>query len=133
MPLCSGKMKGQAQMLSGNVYMYPQWGPQCMHMMGGMDPAGAPMYFVNNTCVAQSAIYSSCETATDGSGQVLHDNHYFIDNKDYKGGDIVPGFPCTNGSWSAWLATGEDKGSTISGEVPTVAAMVKWGEDLLGF
>jgi hypothetical protein len=30
MPLCSGKMKGQAQTLSGNVYMYPQWGPQCM-------------------------------------------------------------------------------------------------------
>ena len=64
---------------------------------------------------------------------MLRDNHYFVDNKDYKGGDIVPGFPCTNGSWSAWLATGEDKGSTISGEVPTVAAMVKWGEDLLGF
>ena len=30
MPLCSGKMKGQAQTLSGNIYMYPQWGPQCM-------------------------------------------------------------------------------------------------------
>ena len=25
MPLCSGKMKGEAQTLSGNVYMYPQW------------------------------------------------------------------------------------------------------------
>jgi len=133
MPLCSGKMKGEAQNLSGNVYMYPQWGPQCMHMMGGMDPAGAPMYFMNNTCVAQSTIYSSCATAIDGSGQVLRGNSYFIDNPNYKGGDIVPGFPCANGSWSAWLATGEDSGSTMSGEVPPIATMVGWGKKLLGF
>jgi hypothetical protein len=33
---------------------------------------------------------------------VLRDNHYFVDNKDYKGGDIVPGFPCANGRYIIW-------------------------------
>lgn len=102
-------------------------------MLGGMDPGGTPMYFFNNTCVAQSTLYSSCETATNGSGQVLHDNRYFIDSSNYQGGDEVPGCPCGNGSWSKWLATGEDRGSTVSGEVPPVATMVGWGEELLGF
>ena len=77
---------------------------------------------------------SSCETASDGSGQVLRGNSYFIDNPSYHtGGDLVPGFPCTNGSWSAWLSTGEDSGSTVSGEVPPIATMVGWGKELLGF
>ena len=134
MPLCSGKMKGQSQSLTGNVYMYPQWGPQCMHMIGGMGGKdGAPMAYTNNTCVAQSTLYASCSTATDGTGQVLKDNRYFIDNKNYSGGDQIPGFQCTNGSWSAWLQTGQDAGSTVSGKVPAVAEMVSWGEKLLGF
>jgi hypothetical protein len=102
-------------------------------MLGGMDPEGTPMYFTNNTCVAQSSLYSSCSTETDGRGQVLRGNKYFIDSPGYKGGDQVPGFPCGNGSWSKWLATGEDAGSTLSGEVPPVATMVGWGRALLGF
>ena len=102
-------------------------------MMGGMDPAGAPMYFLNNTCVARSTLYSSCSTAKDGRGQVLRNNKFYIDNPSYTGGDEVPGFPCSNGSWSEWLATGEDAGSMVSGEVPSVEEMVMWGRQLLGF
>ena len=141
-------------------------------MMGGMGGAeGAPMEYRNNTCVAQSTLYSSCTTATDGTGQVLKDNRYFIDNKAYSGdalsplvslsffsvfsffsifsvfslfflkacwsmlvgGDQIPGFRCGNGNWSAWLETGQDAGSTVSGKVPAIAEMVSWGEALLGF
>ena len=102
-------------------------------MMGGMDPGGAPMYFLNNTCVAHSTLYSSCSTTKDGRGQVLRDNKYYIDNPSYTGGDEVPGFPCSNGSWSEWLATGEDAGSTVSKEVPSIDEMVGWGRQLLGF
>ena len=61
MPYCSGKMKGQKQRLEGNVYLYPEWGTQCVHVMGGMAGSYDPMVYVNNTCVARSAgIYSSC-------------------------------------------------------------------------
>ena len=91
------------------------------------------MVFTNNTCVAQSALYTSCTTTTDGTGQVLKNNRFFIDNKAYSGGDMVPGFECGGGNWSAWLETGQDAGSTVSGEVPAVAEMVSWGEALLGF
>ena len=51
------------QRLEGNVYLYPEWGTQCVHVMGGMAADGSydPMVYVNNTCVARSAgIYSSC-------------------------------------------------------------------------
>ena len=65
--------------------------------------------------------------------QVLKNNRYFIDNKAYSGGDQIPGFECGNGSWSAWLQTGQDAGSMVSGRVPAVAEMVSWGEALLGF
>ena len=62
-----------------------------------------------------------------------HHNKYYIDNPSYTGGDEVPGFPCSNGSWSEWLATGEDAGSTVSKEVPSIDEMVGWGRQLLGF
>lgn len=58
MPLCSGKMKGQTQSLSGNVYLFPQWEGQCLHVIGGMSP-GNPFFFHNNTCVNDKpAIFS---------------------------------------------------------------------------
>jgi hypothetical protein len=133
MPLCSGKMKGQAQTLSNNVYLYPNWGPQCMHMMGGMNPAGEPMYFVNNTCIAKSAeIYSSCTTDMSGKGQVLRNNTYFVPGYGTNP-KVTNGFPCSKGNWTDWVKTGEDVGSTISGDVPSVEVMAGWGKDLLGF
>ena len=127
MPYCSGKMKGQSQTLSGNVYLFPLWGTQCVHMMGGMDPGGEPMMYYNNTCVARNSdIYTSCsEDSTTGNGQVLANNTYFV-----AGG--LKGFPCAS-TWPAWQAAGEDVGSTITDELPSVDTMVGWGRELLGF
>jgi len=124
MPLCSGKMKGQTQRLSGNIYLYPSWGSNCVHILPGM--ATPPFVFENNTCVDNKAtIYSGCSTPADAT---IRNNKYFV-----PGGSTpshIKGFPCDGGNWSAWQHT-QDQGSTISGEFPSVATMVGWGRDLL--
>ena len=89
------------------------------------------MYFFNNTCISKTpAIYSSC--SEDQSVQQLSNNHFFVPGGNSANGTI-PGFPCAGGSWSKWQRAGEDVGSVINGTMPSVAEMVRWGEDLLEF
>jgi hypothetical protein len=101
--------------------------------MGGMDPAGAPMKFFNNTCVARSGgVYTSCSTDSQtGNGQALSNNKYFIPGMTDP--DDIAGFPCEKGNWSKWQADGQDSGSTVSGAIPTNEVMAGWGRALLGF
>jgi hypothetical protein len=123
-------MKGQQQKLQGNVYLYPEWGTQCVHVLPGMD-VGNAMHYINNTCIARSAdIYSSC-SEDQVNAQVLANNTYYV-----PGGETqqkIVGFSCAGGNWTAWQATGQDAGSTIAGATPLVETMVGWGKELLGF
>eukprot|EP00729_Bicosta_minor_P006678 gene6678-34474_t len=130
MPYCGGKMKGQTQTLAGNVYLFPQWGPECVHQLGGMK-RDVPMYFFNNTCISNTpSIYTSC--SEDQTVQKLSNNKFYVPGGNAADGKIA-GFPCSGGSWSTWQASGEDEGSSINGTMPAVAEMIAWGERLLGF
>ena len=124
MPLCSGKMKGETQSLSGNVYLFPQWQGQCVHIIGGMDPSRA-FQFHNNTCVnPMGEIYSG---KFDTGTALTAGNRYYV-----PGGTSAKGFPYNKGNWSDWQATGQDLGSTVFDAVPNASVMVGWGRSLLG-
>ena len=141
MPYCSGKMKGQTQSLTGNVYLFPNWGPECVHMMGGM-AAGVPMFYHNNTCVpSTSDIYSSCDP--DPSLNRYSGNTYYLPSGVAQDGTIEgfpcecadakhqKGAPCAKGNWSKWVSSGQDKGTKIIHGMPTTETMIGWGRDLL--
>eukprot|EP00040_Diaphanoeca_grandis_P034838 m.217491 g.217491 ORF g.217491 m.217491 type:complete len:909 (+) comp33236_c0_seq15:2146-4872(+) len=126
MVYCSGKMKGQTQTLTGNIYIYPSWQNQCVHVLGGMSASSA-MLFENNTCVdTHGSIYSTC--TTDHSVAVYQNNKFFVTG----GNDTkIPQFSCADGSWKNWQASGQDTGSSMNGTIPSAQEMVAWGRDLL--
>lgn len=130
MPYCSGKMKGETQILRQNVYLFPNWGTQCVYMMGGQ-LHGVPMIYQNNTCVARSAnIYSSC--SLDQTASVYSQNHYFVPGGGAASeGGHVAGFPCEGGDWQKWVKAGQDVGSSMSGVRPSTETMMSWGRELL--
>ena len=131
LPYCTGKMKGEAQTVRRNVYLFPRW-TSCFKSMGGM-LADSPMVFEDNSCVNESPqIYSSC--STDQTNQILANNTLFVSGAvvDPKTGVVeIPHFPCNNGNFTAWQASGQDVGSTVSGTIPSTATMVGWGKALL--
>ena len=89
------------------------------------------MYFFNNTCISNTPkIYNSC--SSNPTVQQLSNNKLYVPGGNAADGKIA-GFPCTNGSWAAWQASGEDGGSSINGTMPSVAEMIAWGERLLEF
>jgi hypothetical protein len=123
MPLCSGKMKGETQSLSGNIYLYPTWEGQCMHVIGGMDPSRA-FVFSNNTCVNPTGqIYSG---AFPVASAITKSNTFYV-----PGGTSSKSFPMSKGNWSAWQATGQDIGSVVHDTIPNSSVMVDWGRALL--
>ena len=127
MPLCSGKMKGETQTLSGNIYLFPQWQTNCVHVMGGMLPSEA-FVFENNTCVNSGPeVYSGkfpLSTAKTGG------NRYFVAGGDHP--NSVTNFPCSRCNWASWKASGQDVGSTVANGPPNASVMIGWGRDLLG-
>ena len=100
--------------------------------MGGM-LADSPMVFEDNSCVNENPrIYSSC--SSDQTKQILANNTLYIKGavvNPQTGVVEIPSFPCNNGNFTAWQASGQDVGSTVSGTIPSTATMVGWGRALL--
>lgn len=109
------------------------YGAACFKEMQALPPDGCAEGFYNNTCVLNQpngTYFDIADSACPGSlahGMRLGNNTILV-----PGGAARVSCGHHVHDAAAFAADGYDHGTTISGDVPTVAELVEWAETLLG-